>query len=391
MPLRICFISCQVLPHVGSENLWVDAAIRFAKEGATVSACVPWQWAKTALVESMEKSGVKIVFFHAERQLSQRILDRLDQVSGLTLPIKLLRSAHPVVFELRGLKGSINAFVLTQGGLYDSLTVNGLCESLCDAGVPYFLNVRSGRGYAGGADLAERALARRLFGQATGLIVPAKSNLNDVFCELAVQSEVNAVIHSPVKNRDSDSAPWRDGSTLRFACVSRYEAVEKGLDLLIQAIANLKDFPVPFEVSIYGAGQDEDYLRQLLDYFEIGGRVRLRGPYGSLGEVWAHNHVCLLPSRSEGMPQALMESMFAARPCVATPVGGVPDLVEDGSTGFLATAANAEAFSAALSRCLSAVAQLPDMGAKARQRAEKLLNRDPVGEFCAFVKGQLRV
>jgi glycosyltransferase involved in cell wall biosynthesis len=339
----------------------------------------------------MKKSGVKTVFFRIERQVLQRTMERLAQFSGASSPAGQSFSGNPVIAELRRLKGSIDAFVLTQGGLYDALTVNGLCEFLSGGSFPYFLNVRSGRGYAGGAGPTERALSAKLFTAAKGLVVPARANENNVFDELAVRCESSTVIHSPVKNRSTTIAPLPAGNTIRFACVSRLEAVEKGLDLLVLAVARIREHPVPFEVSIYGSGPDKDYLRELIAHLRVGGKVHLRGPYHSLDDVWSHHHACLLPSRSEGMPQTLMEAMFAGRPSVATPIGGVPDLVDDGATGFLANASSAEAVSIAISRCLSAVSQLPDIGLKARQHAVAHLNNDVVGDFCAFVKRHLRV
>jgi glycosyltransferase involved in cell wall biosynthesis len=75
----------------------------------------------------------------------------------------------------------------------------------------------------------------------------------------------------------------------------------------------------------------------------------------------------VLPSLSEGCPHILMEAMAGGLPCVATRVGAVPDLVEEGVSGLLARGGNAESLKTALEKLLA----LPDGGASLGQGARK--------------------
>ena len=88
--------------------------------------------------------------------------------------------------------------------------------------------------------------------------------------------------------------------------------------------------------------------------------------------VWAEINrfaVAVLASASEGMPNAVLEAMAAARPVVATAVGGVPELVLDGVTGCLVAPGDDAALGAAIGRILKDPALAAAMGQAGRRHA----------------------
>ncbi len=93
----------------------------------------------------------------------------------------------------------------------------------------------------------------------------------------------------------------------------------------------------------------------------------LKGHSGDIGAAFAASDLLLFPSRSEGSPFALVEGMAHGRPAVVTPVGGNDELVIEGKTGWVASAATVEAFTAALSRAWVARAAWPAAGYAARE------------------------
>lgn len=117
-----------------------------------------------------------------------------------------------------------------------------------------------------------------------------------------------------------------------------------------------------------GDGSERRLLQARLSELEPGlrARVTLAGSQVSMLPVFAACDLALLSSRSEGMPVALIEAGAAAVPVVATPVGGVPELVVDGETGRLAEEAEG------LARCLVELSRHErlrlDMGLAARAR-----------------------
>ncbi|PIV54482.1 glycosyltransferase family 1 protein, partial [Candidatus Desantisbacteria bacterium CG02_land_8_20_14_3_00_49_13] len=76
-----------------------------------------------------------------------------------------------------------------------------------------------------------------------------------------------------------------------------------------------------------------------------------------------------LSSLNEGLPVAIIESMTAAKPVVATDVGGVRELVADGETGFVVPAKDPEALAKGVCAVLSDANKMKEMGRKARERA----------------------
>jgi glycosyltransferase involved in cell wall biosynthesis len=101
----------------------------------------------------------------------------------------------------------------------------------------------------------------------------------------------------------------------------------------------------------------------------VAGRVHFTGALPGPDDALAAADVVVLPSRTEGMPGVLIEAGLAARPCVATAVGGVASVIDDGVTGVLVPPDDATALAEALGTLLAAgPARLAEMGAAARAR-----------------------
>ena len=97
--------------------------------------------------------------------------------------------------------------------------------------------------------------------------------------------------------------------------------------------------------------------------------VRFLGWRDDLARIWAAADVALLTSRNEGTPVALIEAAAAGVPAVATNVGGVPSVVEDGVTGVLVPSGDFARFGAAVLTLLRDSRRRTRMGAAARRRA----------------------
>lgn len=117
----------------------------------------------------------------------------------------------------------------------------------------------------------------------------------------------------------------------------------KGMETVIDACARLGR-----PLVIAGQGPEENALKA--QAAELGADVQFTGFLGreAISTMYHQAFAVVLASRGEGLPNVVLEAMAHARPVVATPVGGVPDLIDDGVNGLLFPAGDSEALTAAL-------------------------------------------
>ena len=146
---------------------------------------------------------------------------------------------------------------------------------------------------------------------------------------------------------------------------------EKALDTLVEAAALLVPRFPDLVVLIAGSGPEEERLRSLIRTHELGSTVRLLGFRRNVADVLAAIDVAIFSSDREGSPLAVMESMAAAKPIVATRVGGIPALVDDGEQALLTPPRDAGALAEAVTRLLSDRAFRERLGRNARDRQRR--------------------
>lgn len=110
----------------------------------------------------------------------------------------------------------------------------------------------------------------------------------------------------------------------RLVAIGRLERV-KGFDLLVEAFAKLLEHHPGARLRILGEGSMRGELESRIDALGLGSRVELPGvqPREVVRDLLQRSDLFVLPSRSEGMPLALLEAMACGVPCVACDVGGV--------------------------------------------------------------------
>lgn len=172
------------------------------------------------------------------------------------------------------------------------------------------------------------------------------------------------VIHCGV---DPDRYARRDHAGLHLLFVGRLAGV-KGLPVLFEALRGL-DLP-DLRVTLVGDGPERAALEQAaqgLPVDFVGYKAQ-----SEVADLLAEADALVLPSFAEGVPVVLMEAMATGLPVVTTRIAGVPELVEDGTSGRLVPPGDAEALRAALCDVLSDPARARAMGqaGQARVRAD---------------------
>jgi glycosyltransferase involved in cell wall biosynthesis len=160
----------------------------------------------------------------------------------------------------------------------------------------------------------------------------------------------------------------------------------KGVHVLIEAFYRvLESLP---EAKLRLIGQDDvdrDYgasLRTTHKSLIASGGIQFCGSISQerLYEEMSQCSLLCLPSLAESAPMVIAQAMAAGKPVVATRVGGVPEMVEDGVTGLLCDPGNSEQLAKSLLTLLQNPALQREMGQRAKQRAEKRYQASAVAQ-----------
>lgn len=201
----------------------------------------------------------------------------------------------------------------------------------------YFLLLRPLFGYrlvlsVHGSDLLRpRAVARRLLGWADGVTVVSEHLWTRVLACPGVAAERVRLIPNGI-----DHAFWAGiepcpGDPPLLVFVGRLLPV-KGVDVLLEALARVRLELPGTRLAIVGEGDSGDTLRRQVGSLGLGDSVDFTGHLDrmALRELLGRAAAFVLPSRSEGLPLALLEAMAAGLPAVASAVGGVPEVLSTG-------------------------------------------------------------
>ncbi len=127
---------------------------------------------------------------------------------------------------------------------------------------------------------------------------------------------------------------------------------EKGVDVLVRAWPRLLARVPGARLCLVGAGPDEARLRELVRARRVEGSVTFAGGVADAAPYTRAADLAVLPSRTEGMPVALLEAMSCGVPVVATRVGGSAEVLEHGVTGLLVPAEDPDALGGAMAEAL---------------------------------------
>jgi glycosyltransferase involved in cell wall biosynthesis len=147
----------------------------------------------------------------------------------------------------------------------------------------------------------------------------------------------------------------------------------KGADRLIESfLALAEDFP-GIQLKIIGHYPDAGELRALARGSERIEIIKAM-PYPEIVEAIRKCLVLAVPSRCEGTPRVIMEAMAAGVPVIASDVGGIPDLIRQGETGFIVAGGNTQELEMRMRQLLSDPELRARLGQKAGARARSAWN-----------------
>jgi glycosyltransferase involved in cell wall biosynthesis len=359
-------------PWGGSEELWSQAALRLRKEGHPVSAFMPGWPQPSPKFLALGKEGIQLRTQPRHAPANIRAWHRLMEFLGQP-------SAEQVWLQ----RQKPDLTIISQGGNCDGLSWMEFCR---DAQIPFLAVVQCNAEQWWPSDgLAGRMAAA--YRTAYRVACVSRGNLELLERQIG-ESLPNAMIVRNPYNVPVDQPPdWPvENGVWKMACVARLDPDAKGQDLLFQVLSQSPWKERPVELNLYGGGRCEDSLRRLAESLHLH-RVHFHGHVNEVKTIWEQNHLLVLPSRYEGLPIALVEAMWCGRPTIVTDVAGNAEICVDGETGFVAAAPAVGLLAETLERAWNNRHDWQRMGLAARARAEKLIPKDPVGEFCRLLQG----
>jgi glycosyltransferase involved in cell wall biosynthesis len=181
------------------------------------------------------------------------------------------------------------------------------------------------------------------------------------------------IVHYGIAGRDS-VAPYAGGEP-RLLCVGRLIPV-KGHLVLLRALAQARGRVPELVLDVAGQGPLEPALRAYANELGLAESVRFLGFVSPIQGAIESAAGVVVPSLGEGFGMVALEAMERGRPVIASDVGGLPEIVADGETGFVVPAGDAEALADAMVALASDLLRAAAMGEAGRVRALEMFTQE---------------
>lgn len=150
----------------------------------------------------------------------------------------------------------------------------------------------------------------------------------------------------------------------------------KGPDILIKAMKSVHKSIPNAKLLLVGEGRMEKDLRNMVKHLDLMEHVRFFSVVSKTQEMLPLFDIFAMPSRQEGLGLSIMEAQASGLPVIASRVGGIPSLIEDGKTGILVEPENPESLANAIVQLFNDKEQRGVIGAAGREFIRKNYSSD---------------
>lgn len=174
------------------------------------------------------------------------------------------------------------------------------------------------------------------------------------------------IVPISVHNSHIHHSPKKNSGTFTFCIISRLVAV-KGVHHVIRAFHNICTKDDHIRLEIYGEGKEKTRLIELARSLKLKDKIRFHGWTDSPLQRMSRSNCLVLHSKIEGTPRSILEAASIGIPTIATNVGGIPDIILDGQTGWLVPYQDEQQLARTMSYVINNPDQLRRVGNAARQ------------------------
>ncbi|MDD3747063.1 MAG: glycosyltransferase [Anaerostipes sp.] len=195
----------------------------------------------------------------------------------------------------------------------------------------------------------------------------------------------SVVLRNPL-NPDFAIEPFKGKREKRIVSVGRLSD-EKNQKLIISSFSKIADRYPEYKVEIYGEGPLKKELQAQIDEFGLSSQIVLMGRKDNIQEHIRTAEIFVLPSNSEGMPNALLEAMALGCACIATdcPIGGSAFIIKNEKNGILIPMNDENKMTTELERLMTDCSFAQQLGEKAKKVIQDFSSEKVCSEWEAFI------
>lgn len=366
---RIAFISTlESTAWGGSEELWFHAAQHLIGRGHTVGASVHWWPQLPGQIQTLQQSHCHLV----RRQHKTR----LNAILG-----SRFASRHEKWLD----RFRPDVAVISLDGHGRGLAWMNACAR---RSIPYLVVVHAVTEHYWPDDQTGPALARA-YQNAQAVSFVSNRNKELVCAQLGQEFPNSGIVRNPFSVAYDAAPEWpQQTDSFHLACVGRLDPAVKGHDILFEVLRQPKWRERPLHVTLYGSGAHEQTLRSLKAKYQLD-KVSFGGFIHDVESIWKTHHGLILSSRVEGLPIVIVEAMLCGRLCIVTDIAGNAELLNDGTSGFVAAAPKAELLDAAMERAWEHRNQWQQMGKQAALDVRRHIPGNPIEVFATAIEHHL--
>ncbi|MEO8464790.1 MAG: glycosyltransferase family 4 protein [Gammaproteobacteria bacterium] len=353
--MRVLFWSELFRPDIGGVEIWSAQLIHALQARGHECLAVACQ-GPNPMPEKSTFEGIPVHRFSFHTALLRRDLTAIKELVAQIAALK--RQFEPDVIHVNSSQPSVL--------FHERSAAAVACATLMTVHEPPMLHT------------GNSMLARLLRG-ADWVVGVSQAMLDDALCLVPEIAARSSVIHNAIDDERPQVSPLDSGAS-NLLCVARL-VKEKGFDVAIRALADVRDNDPNVRMTIAGDGPERANLESLAAELGVAESIRFAGwvTPAEVGTLLQEAFMVLIPSRwREPFGLIALQAAEAGRPVIASRVGGLPEIVVDRVTGVLVPPDDSVALGVAIRELLANRADASRMGAAARHHKRSKFD---YGEF----------